>query len=384
MSGLGYMAKKDINKDVFTEETMLKLEIFRQCFREWYPVFVHNKFISHIFVYDMFAGSGKDIAQHPGSPIILFQEARGDKRQHCKSLLKRGIPFITFGYNELDEVKRTELESNVSAEFTLCKSQCIEKVCPFQNAFFFESQDFSSLINNRRLNQILSNAKYAKFILLDQYGFKQINDEVFLKLVNSPTTDFIFFIASSFVKRFKDLPAVTAYFKKNKISFDETRPKECHKVITDYFRSLIPADKKYYLHSFTIQKGSNYYGLIFGSAHSLGMEKFVKVCWKADRQAGESNCNLYNDFEPGTLLYDPLYTNKKTRIIKEIKEKILNSTIKDNITGLEYALECGCEPKLFVEVMDSMIKENRVEILGTYNKQATNIHKANIYKIEPK
>ena len=368
------MAKKDINKDVFTEETMLKLEIFRQCFREWYPVFVHNKFISHIFVYDMFAGSGKDIAQHPGSPIILFQEARGDKRQHCKSLLKRGIPFITFGYNELDEVKRTELESNVSAEFTLCKSQCIEKVCPFQNAFFFESQDFSSLINNRRLNQILSNAKYAKFILLDQYGFKQINDDVFLKLVNSPTTDFIFFIASSFIKRFKDLPAVTAYFKKNKISFDETQPKECHKVITDYFRSLIPADKKYYLHSFTIQKGSNYYGLIFGSAHSLGMEKFVKVCWKEDRQAGESNCNLYNDFEPGTLFYDPLYTNKKTRIIKEIKEKILNSTIKDNITGLDYALECGCEPKLFVEVMDSMIKENRVKILGTYNKQATNIH----------
>lgn len=378
------MAKKDINKDVFTEETMLKLEIFRQCFREWYPVFVHNKFISHIFVYDMFAGSGKDIAQHPGSPIILFQEARGDKRQHCKSLLKRGIPFITFGYNELDEVKRTELESNVSAEFTLCKSQCIEKVCPFQNAFFFESQDFSSLINNRRLNQILSNAKYAKFILLDQYGFKQINDDVFLKLVNSPTTDFIFFIASSFIKRFKDLPAVTAYFKKNKISFDETQPKECHKVITDYFRSLIPADKKYYLHSFTIQKGSNYYGLIFGSAHSLGMEKFVKVCWKEDRQAGESNCNLYNDFEPGTLFYDPLYTNKKTRIIKEIKEKILNSTIKDNITGLDYALECGCEPKLFVEVMDSMIKENRVKILGTYNKQATSIHKANIYKIELK
>ena len=57
---------------------------------------------------------------------------------------------------------------------------------------------------------------------------------------------------------------------------------------------------------------------------------------------------------------------------------------EDNITGLDYALECGCEPKLFVEVMDSMIKENRVKILGTYNKQATNIHKANIYKIELK
>lgn len=378
------MAKKDINKAEFTEETKLKLDIFRQCFREWYPVFVHNPYISHIFVYDMFAGSGKDTAMTPGSPIILFQEARGDKRQHCKSLLKRNKVYVTFGFNELDSEKRKELESNITSELLSCQAQCVETKCPFENAFYYGSQDFSSLINNRRLNQILSNAQYAKFILLDQYGFKQINDDVFLKLVNSPTTDFIFFIASSFIKRFKDLPAVTAYFKKNTISFDETRPKECHKVITDYFRSLIPANKKYYLHSFTIQKGSNYYGLIFGSAHSLGMEKFVKVCWKEDRQAGESNCNLYNDFEPGTLFYDPQITNKKTRIFKEIKDKILDSTINDNITGLDYALEHGCEPKLFVEVMDTLIKEDRVKILGTYNKQATNIHKAKPYKMELK
>lgn len=33
---------KDINKKEFTEETQLKLEIFQECFREWYPVFIHN------------------------------------------------------------------------------------------------------------------------------------------------------------------------------------------------------------------------------------------------------------------------------------------------------------------------------------------------------
>ena len=31
---------------------------------------------------------------------------------------------------------------------------------------------------------------------------------------------------------------------------------------------------------------------------------------------------------------------------------LLDSTINDNITGLDYALECGCEPKLFVEVTE--------------------------------
>lgn len=376
------MAKKDINKAEFTEETKLKLDIFRQCFREWYPVFVHNPYISHIFVYDMFAGSGKDTKMNPGSPIILFQEARGDKKQHCKSLLKRNAAYITFGFNELDSEKRKELEYNLSSELSSCQAQCAETTCPFENAFHFGSQDFSSLIRNKRLNLILSNPKFAKFILLDQYGFKQINDEVFLRLINSPTTDFIFFVASSFIKRFKDLPAVTAYFNKNKITFNETQPKECHKVITDYFRSLIPADMNYYLHSFTIQKGSNYYGLIFGSGHSLGMEKFVKVCWKHDGQAGESNCNLYNDFEPGTLFYDSNHPNKKNQVFQDIKDRILRAEIIDNISGLDYALKCGCEPKLFVEVMDSLLKDNKVRIVGTYNKRSTNIHRIDDYKIE--
>ena len=86
------MAKKDINKSEFTEETKLKLDLFRECYREWFPVFVHNPYIKHIYVYDMFAGSGRDSVGNPGSPIILFQESCGDKKQHCKSLLKINAP----------------------------------------------------------------------------------------------------------------------------------------------------------------------------------------------------------------------------------------------------------------------------------------------------
>lgn len=375
------MAKNDINKTEFSEETKLKLSLFRECFREWFPVFVHNPFITHIYVYDMFAGSGKDAANNPGSPLILLQESRGDNKQHCKSLLKTNAPGVVFAFNELDSDKRAELEKNVFEEYSACKQLCKEKKCPFTNSFHYADVDFSTLIKNDRLTTILSSNKYAKFILLDQYGFKQINDDVFLKLVNSPNTDFIFFIASSFVKRFKDLPAVTTYFDINKIRYDETQPKECHKAITDYFRNIIPSGKKYFLHSFTIQKGSNYYGLIFGSNHSLGMEKFVKVCWRHDKQAGESNCNLYNDYEEGTLFYNTVNTNKKDLIRQKIQEKILNSQINDNISGLEYALQNGCEPKLFVEVIKQLQSQNKVKIVGEFNSQSTNIHKVKKYGI---
>lgn len=36
---------KDINKKDFSEETELKLDIFRECFREWYPVFLNDHFV---------------------------------------------------------------------------------------------------------------------------------------------------------------------------------------------------------------------------------------------------------------------------------------------------------------------------------------------------
>ena len=160
------MAKKDINNYEFSEGTKLKLDIFRQCFREWYPVFVHNPYISHIYVYDMFAGSGRDSVMNPGSPTILFQEAMGNNKQYCKTLLKKNTVGVTFGFNEIVDQKRKVLESNLSDELISCKKQCKEGLCPFDKSFYFKSEDFSLLINNRLLNNIFANKKFAKFILL--------------------------------------------------------------------------------------------------------------------------------------------------------------------------------------------------------------------------
>lgn len=89
------MAKKDINKQPFTEATMLKLDIFRRCFREWFPVFVHHPSVKHIFIYDMFAGSGTDSEGNPGSPIILLEEAKGNERQHCVTLANNNKSMLS-------------------------------------------------------------------------------------------------------------------------------------------------------------------------------------------------------------------------------------------------------------------------------------------------
>ena len=367
---------KDINSSPFDEGTKIKLDIFRRCFREWYPVFVHDLHTKHLFVFDMFAGSGMDTVGVPGSPLILLEEAKGADYRHCTSLKSScNGKQVFFVFNEYIKQKYEDLTKNVHA----FQDKCIEShscnYCPIKKGIRTYNMSFMDLFADERIEMIFKNNNYGKFVLLDQYGINQVTEDVFSRLVNYPRTDFIFFISSSTIKRFKDFQAVQQYFDTKKINFDEAKPKECHRLIKEYFEDMIPDGKDFFLHSFTIKKGSNYYGLIFGTSHSLGMEKFLKVCWEEDKLSGDSNCNIDNDYEEGTLFYDESQTQKKVAIKQELYDNILNGSIKDNISGLLFALHRGCQPSIFVEEMTTLIKQGKVDVSGKFNRKAASIHK---------
>ena len=371
---------KDINKNKFPEETKLKLDIFAECFREWFPVFIYNRYIKKIYIYDFFAGSGKDAEGTFGSPLILLNEAKGENGKYCKAVKEKGKQ-IWFAFNEKQVGKGKELEENVCDFMENCRTsncqleQCIYK---YEN---FRQNEFKEVFQSGIFQSVLKSRDSGKFILLDQYGFSQVDGDVFLQLVNAPKTDFIFFISSSFIKRFKEHPATKRYFDTAKINFNEAQPKECHRMIADYYQSLVPIDKEYYLHNFTIQKGANYWGLIFGTNHSLGMEKFLKVCWGKDNLSGESNCNIDNDFQKDSLFYTETETVKKQAMETDIKNRILSKEISDNISGMKYALKNGCLPELFTSVVKKLEAEKKIFRTGEPNYSSTNIHNAKQYKI---
>lgn len=379
---------KDINSSPFDEGTKIKLDIFRRCFREWYPVFVHDLYTKHLFVFDMFAGSGMDTGGAHGSPLILLEEAKGAQCEHCKALKSSSNEKkVFFIFNEFLKPKYESLTNNVDSFQNKCMEAHCCSDCPIKEGIHTRNEDFQNLFADKKIDKIFKSKEYGKFVLLDQYGIKQVTEEVFSKLVNSPKTDFIFFISSSTITRFKELPSIKQYFDTNKLDFDDVQPKECHRLIKEYFENLIPNGKDYYLHSFTIKKGSNYYGLIFGTSHSLGMEKFLKVCWAEDPLSGDSNCNIDNDYEEGTLFYDESKTQKKVTVKQELKDKILSGNIKDNISGLKYALHRGCQPSIFVEAIEELKEQGKVEIIGTFNERAVTIHKIkpdrnNYYRIK--
>ncbi len=57
----------------------------------------------------------------------------------------------------------------------------------------------------------------------------------------------------------------------------------------DKYRSLIPSNSKLKIFPFSIKKGAHIYGIIFGSKHILGVEKFLKIAWNKNKINGEAN-----------------------------------------------------------------------------------------------
>lgn len=45
------------------------------------------------------------------------------------------------------------------------------------------------------------------------------------------------------------------------------------------------------------------------------------------------------------------------------------------MSGLKYALHRGCQPSIFVEAIEELKEKGKVEIIGTFNEKAVNIHK---------
>jgi len=368
--------KKDINEGVFPEETLLKLRIFAECFREWFPVFLYSPFVHSIRIYDFFAGSGQDALGNKGSPLILLDEAKGNNRQYCGANNKE----VIFHFNEGDRQKVSNLRTNAGDFLANCSEANCKSQCRYSEPVI-TGTDFKEMFSDAVFQSVLRNEKIAKFILLDQYGYSQVDEDIFKRLISSPMTDFIFFVSSSFIRRFKDHPSTKKYVETHKIPFNAEHPRECHRQMADYYQSLIPSGREYYIHNFTIKKGSNYWGLIFGSSHTFGMEKFLKVCWGIDVHSGESNFNIDKDWEVGTLFHQPEISNKKQQIKDEVRKMILSGEINDNIAGFKCVLRKRGLPILFTEVVKELEKAGQISRTGELNYTSTGIHKAKEYRI---
>ena len=189
----------------------------------------------------------------------------------------------------------------------------------------------------------------AKLVLIDQFGVSAVTDDVFARLVASPKCDFLFFISSQTLHRFRDHPAI-----QQKI----TRPNDSHHVhvaVTDYYKSRLPQGSSYYLGRFSLKKETgNIYGLIFGSSHTLGMKKFLEVVWAEDRGQGEANFDI--DRENAWPLLSLLPTRKVEVFENALEEALRSGRVDSERDVVRLCFDHGVLPKHAVPVLQRLKK----------------------------
>jgi len=349
---------KRSHKKAFDQETKLKLEIMRAYIRKWLPVFFSRPSHPRVNIYDFFAGPGRDVSGNPGSPIIIKEEVV--KYYRDPSTPKAEGVNVTLYFNDIDKDNYEQLMAEVESWQTANRYHVR-----------LENKEFSVAFQDE-LPEIQSRGS-ANLVLLDQYGVKQINDYVFQRLIESQTTDIIFFISSSYIRRFITEDSIQQIFSLPIEKIKNIDIKEIHRYICNkFYKGLIPADQEYYITPFSIRKeDGNIYGLIFGSGSLLGLDKFLQVCWTKDTITGEANYDIDNDpLRRGqlSLLPEENVIKKQDRFMREVIT-LLCSRQCDNRTLYRFGLENGFAPKQVNDVLKSLQTTDKIEVIMASTKQ---------------
>lgn len=357
------MPVRDIFDKPFDEGTIVKLEIFQKYFETWLPTFVMGRIIKPIQVFDLFAGSGYDNTGIAGSPIRTL-DIINEHRGILATKKKRVSVFL----NDADGDKVDELHRNVDSKVESLSLQSLVDIK-------YSSRDFREcLIDDYRSE--LENG--CNLIFIDQNGFKEVDEEVFQFLISLDTTEFIFFISSSFVQRFAEGPEVQKYHPKFDAAKIMNAPrKRVHNVICEEFHKYVPSSvESYGLIPFSIMKddGNNVYGLIFVSRHVLGADKFLHTVWTKNALNGNANFDIE---EEAKKIQGDLFNDRKLTKIEgfqnRLRQGILEGRIKDNADAYFFTLNEGHVGEHASDEIKMMKKEGLITFdsrspLVNYNK----------------
>lgn len=343
------MPKEDINEKAFDDATLIKLDIFEKYFEEWLPVWLYQETCESVLITDFLAGPGCDAIGSPGSPMRIFRIL---DKFHERIISTRTKIRVILNDNDADKIAR--LRSSVESE-----SATVEK---FQGlvSVEYKTDNFQDLFDASENDYRVQ----PNLFFVDQYGVKEVNDAVFSKLISFGKTDFLFFISSSYLRRFAGAPS----FEECHPGLDpktlrEARHEDIHRIMLDYYRGKIPENSRARLYPFSIKKGPNIYGLVFGSKHPLGVEKFLKIAWKKNQLNGEANFDIDNDFEKrqGVLFDDLKKLSKIEAFERRIEELIIKSKAITNRALYDFTLENGHPPSHAHDIVSELRKQRKIE-----------------------
>ncbi|OGV36474.1 MAG: hypothetical protein A2020_12640 [Lentisphaerae bacterium GWF2_45_14] len=339
------VGKLDFHEKRFDDGTLCKLEMYRKYLRTWLPTFLNNQHVDIIQIFDFFAGPGYDSEDNPGSPIIASEEIRAALDYNK---LRRSVEIKLF-LNELDIDKYNLLRDN---------AKIIRETNP-EITVITENKKFIDIFE--QAFPLMEQPRIANFLFLDQFGISEIKKDIFTRIINLNRTDFIFFVSASIINRVKGHPDIIKHIPL--ISEDNWRRmtgNNVNRILSDAYQQWIPAERKYFLGNFAIKKGANVYGLIFGSGHPLGIDKFLQVAWE---MGGDANFDIDGDNIDENQLYFPALSitpKKITEFEQDLTSEIMGKLLLTNKDIYFFTLKRGMLPKHSRDLLTSLKKTGKL------------------------
>lgn len=364
------MAAIDLHDKPFDDETITKLEIFEDYAQAWIPTFVMQG-TAVICIFDFFAGTGYDKAGIPGSPIRLLEKIK----EQLGIIFQKKVKIKIY-FNEFEPNKRNQ------EKFDLLKLACdgFLDANPRLKHFLtviYHNEDFEQLFP-KLLSEI---KKYPALVYLDQNGIKFTSEKYFLELEKATQTDFLYFISSSYFWRFGKLKEFKMHLNINMEEAKKDPYKFIHVNVLEQLKSKLPVSTRLRLYPFSLRKGPNIHGIIFGASHPRAVDKFLTIAWERNKTNGQANFDIYDHASLNQM--DLFNGNKRSRIAAfqdEIRTKVLASEITSNFELYNFTIDRGFLGPHAAGCLKAMKKEKLVY----YNNISPLVNYQNVYKIPKK
>lgn len=348
---------KNLHEKPFDEATIAKLEIFEDYAQAWIPTFVMYG-DSSICIFDFFAGTGYDKKGVSGSPIRILQKLL----EQIERILQKKAKARVF-FNEFDPEKYQQL--TLACNAFLLKHPELGRVIELE----IFNEDFN--ICFERLLPLIR--EYSSLVYLDQNGIRFLADKYLLELEKTTRTDFLYFVSSSYFWRFGDKEEFQSHVKLNMEEAKKRPYHYIHRSLIAQLRAKLPADSNLKLYPYSIKKGTNIHGIIFGASHPRAVEKFLTIAWKRNEINGEANFDIDKDRQKDQLEFFGKQLKKIDAFQLKLREKVLDGSITDNFGALNFALDEAHLGSHAASELKKMKKEGLIDYEGksplvTYEK----------------
>lgn len=344
------MPIKNLHEDPFDESTIAKLEMFEDYAQEWIPTFVMQG-VATICIFDFFAGTGYDKNGIAGSPIRILQKIK----EQVIPIFQKKVKVVVY----LNELNRKKFESlkKACADY-LDENDHVGRAVEIQ----YFNEDFEILFP--KLLSIIN--QFPSLVYLDQNGIKFLSEKYFLELERTTQTDFLYFVSASYIWRFGESEEFKVHLDIDMTEAKKNPYKFIHRSIIEQLRKKLPANTKLRLHPFSLKKGANIYGIIFGASHPRAVQKFLDVAWKRNAVNGEANFDIDDDELKGQgSLFDAPQLTKIQTFKADVREKILAKEIVNNFQLYDYALQEGHLGSHAADELREMKKKGEISYEGT-------------------